>query len=87
MGPPTKPDVLLDDESAAIVAEAINSGGFDGPDDVVRQALRTWKAAGERIASLRTAIDEGANSGPGIPAEDVFSELETRYRRMTSGAA
>jgi antitoxin ParD1/3/4 len=87
MASPNNPDVVLDDESAAIVAEAIGAGGFDGPDEVVRQALRTWKAVGERIAALRTAIDEGGASGAGIPAEDVFSELEARYRSLASGAA
>jgi antitoxin ParD1/3/4 len=70
----------LDDESAAIVAEALTSGEFQRPEQVVRQALRTWKAAEDRLAALRTAIDEGAASGPGVPAEDVFAELELRYR-------
>ncbi|HEY1751167.1 MAG TPA: type II toxin-antitoxin system ParD family antitoxin [Caulobacteraceae bacterium] len=77
----------LDDESAAIVAEALTSGEFDRPEQVVRQALRTWRAAENRLASLRSAIDEGASSGPGLPAEDVFAELETRYRAMLSRPA
>lgn len=77
----------LDEESAAIVDEALTSGEFDRPEQVVRQALRTWRAAGDRLAALRTAIEEGASSGPGIPAEDVFAELETRYRAMLSRPA
>jgi antitoxin ParD1/3/4 len=75
----------LDDESAAIVDEALTSGEFDRPEQVVRQALRTWRAAEDRLASLRSAIEEGATSGPGVPAEDVFAELEMRYRAMLSG--
>jgi antitoxin ParD1/3/4 len=77
----------LDDESAAIVDKALTSGEFDRPEQVVRQALRTWRAAEDRVALLRSAIEEGASSGPGIPAEDVFAELETRYRAMLSGPA
>ncbi len=77
----------LDDESAAIVAEALTSGEFERPEQVVRQALRTWRAASDRMASLRAAIEEGASSGPGVPAEDVFAELEARYRAMLSGPA
>jgi antitoxin ParD1/3/4 len=77
----------LDDESAAIVAEALTSGEFERAEQVVRHALRTWRAAEDRLAALRAAIDEGAASGPGVPAEDVFAELETRYRAMLSGPA
>jgi antitoxin StbD len=34
----------------------------------------------ERLnADLRTAIQEGINSGPSIAAEDVFAELTARY--------
>jgi antitoxin ParD1/3/4 len=76
----------LDDESASILAEAINSGEFERPEQVVKQAVRTWKAAEDRLASLRAAIREGAESGPAIPAEDVFAELEARYRGMLSSA-
>jgi antitoxin ParD1/3/4 len=76
----------LDDESAAIVAEALKSGGFEAPEQAVRQALRTWRDAEERLTSLRAAIEEGASSGPGIPAEDVFAELEARYLAMLSPA-
>jgi putative addiction module CopG family antidote len=69
----------LDDESAAIVAEAIRSGDFEGPKQVVRQALRTWQDAEHRLNTLRAAIEEGAASGPVAPAKDVFTELEMRY--------
>ena len=80
-------DVALDDEAAAIVAEAMGSGAYDAPEQVVNAALRTWKAAEVRISELRAAIEEGASSGPGIPADDVFAELEARYRKMASDAA
>jgi antitoxin ParD1/3/4 len=77
----------LDEESASIVAEAIDSGAFRAPEDVVREALKTWQAAGRRVADLRIAIEEGAASGPGVPAEEVFAELELRYRETASGQA
>jgi antitoxin ParD1/3/4 len=77
----------LDEESAAIVAAALSSGEFERPEQVVRRALRTWKAAEDRLLSLRLAIQEGAESGPGVPSEQVFAELEARYRAMESGAA
>jgi antitoxin ParD1/3/4 len=79
-------NLRLDEESAAIVAEALRSGGFEAPEQVVRQALLTWRDAEDRLTSLRAAIEEGAASGAGIPAEDVFAELEARYRAMLSAA-
>ena len=77
----------LDDESAAIVDAAIGSGEFEAPEQVVRLALQTWKAADDRLHDLRAAIEEGAASGPGVPAENVFAELEARYRAMLSRPA
>jgi len=77
----------LDEESAAIVAAAIRSGDFEGPEQVVRLALRAWRDAEDRLNALRAAIEEGAVSGPGVPAEDVFAELEARYRAMLSSPA
>ena len=79
--------INLDDESAAIVAEAMDTGQYEAPDQVVREALRTWRKAEGRVAALRAAIAEGAASGPGVPAEDVFAELEARYRAMPSPSA
>jgi len=87
MAAPKKLDMTLDEESAAIVADALHAGSFERPEQVVRAALRTWKAAERRLGELRAAIEEGATSGPGIPAEDVFDELEDRYRRMMGKTA
>lgn len=39
-----------------------------------------YEAMLERLnADLRAAIQDGIDSGPAIPAEDVFAELEARY--------
>ena len=37
-------------------------------------------------ADLRTAIQDGIDSGPAIAAEDVFTELNTRYAEPTPPA-
>jgi bifunctional DNA-binding transcriptional regulator/antitoxin component of YhaV-PrlF toxin-antitoxin module len=34
------------------------------------------------IDTLRSAIAEGIASGPGIPADEVFNRLETKYRNL-----
>lgn len=38
-------------------------------------------------ADLRAAIQEGIDSGPGIPAEDVFAELNARYAEVKKPSA
>ena len=34
------------------------------------------------IAALRMEIQKGIDSGPGIPAEQVFDRLEAKYRAL-----
>ena len=42
---------------------------------------------GRLNADLRQAIQEGMDSGPAIPAEDVFAELAARYAGPTAATA
>jgi antitoxin StbD len=47
-----------------------------------------YEAMLERLnADLRQAIREGIDSGPAIPAEDVFAELTARYAEPTAATA
>ena len=32
-----------------------------------------------KLQALREAVDEGVRSGPGIPADEVISDLRARY--------
>ncbi len=45
---------------------------------------QVYEAMLERLnADLRQAIQAGIDSGPAIPAEDVFAELNARYAEPT----
>lgn len=47
-----------------------------------------YEAMLERLnADLRLAIREGIDSGPAIPAEDIFAELNARYAEPKRPAA
>jgi antitoxin StbD len=45
---------------------------------------RVYEAMLERLnADLRQSVQAGIDSGPAIPAEDVFAELKARYAEPT----
>ncbi|EGF92177.1 hypothetical protein ABI_06100 [Asticcacaulis biprosthecium C19] len=51
-----------------------------------RHAQRIIEARDSRreveLEALRKAIDEGINSGPSIPADEVFDRLKAKYQAM-----
>ena len=49
---------------------------------------QVYEAMLERLnADLRAAIQEGMNSGPAVPAEGVFAELNARYAEPVAKSA
>lgn len=75
--------ITMPAEMAATLRQTVAGGEYASTSEVVREALREWARArdSERrdLEALREAIQAGLNSGPGIPAEDVFAELRARY--------
>ena len=49
----------------------------------MREALREWTrrrdVERQDLEALRAAIRAGLDSGPGLPADQVFAELRARY--------
>lgn len=66
----------------------IESGRYSSASEVVRDALRLLEEQEElreaQIKNLREKVQEGINSGPGVPAEEVFSRLEAKYPKLRS---
>ena len=69
----------------ALVRELVESGRYASASEVMRDGLRLLEEREEqrqaKLAALRQAIQEGIDSGPGIPAEEAFAQLKARYRR------
>ena len=65
------------------VRELVSSGRYSSASEVMRDGLRLLedreKERAAKLEWLRNAIQEGIDSGPGIPAEEVFDELLKRY--------
>jgi antitoxin ParD1/3/4 len=68
-----------------LIKEKVESGRYSSASEVVREALRLFEdhemARNFRIETLRRQIDEGRNSGPGRPADEVLDRLEAKYTK------
>lgn len=66
-------------EMAALLRQTVAGGEYASTSEVVREALRDWTrrrdAEQRELAALRDAIRAGIDSGPTIPAEEVYAEL------------
>ncbi len=75
--------VTMPAEMAETLRRTVAGGEYASTSEVVREALREWAHArdAERrdLETLRAAIRAGFDSGPGIPADQVFAELRARY--------
>ena len=70
--------VTVTAEMAAELQRRAAAGGYASTGAIVHEALADWLAhhdEGEDIAALREAIRIGEESGPGLPADEVFDRL------------
>ncbi len=78
--------VELAPEMAADLHAAVAGGEFGSVSEIVAAALEAWQAQraleGWDTGEVRRLVQEGMDSGPGIPAEQVFDRLLARYRAM-----
>ena len=68
---------------AETLRQTVASGGYSSNSEAVCEALLDWlrkRGVTRRDPEdLRAAIKAGLESGPGIPADQVFEELRDRY--------
>lgn len=64
----------------------IQQGRYASASEVIRDGLRALedqeKFREMKLAALRAEIQKGTDSGPGIPAGEVFDKLEAKYAAM-----
>ncbi len=83
--------VTLPADLARTVRASVESGEYPTTSEIMREALSDWsrqRAGGHwDVAALREAVRIGDESGPSIPAEQVYAELRAvidEYRIQTS---
>lgn len=75
--------ITMPAELAETLRQTVAGGEYASTSEVVREALRDWTRSrdAERrdLEALRAAIKAGLDSGPAIPADQIFAELRARY--------
>lgn len=81
--------LALDPRYEKLIEELVSSGRFSSPADVVAAGLSLleMELAAADNDRLRALVREGIDSGPGIPAEEVFARLRHKYAAMPGGGA
>lgn len=75
--------ITMPAELAETLRQTVAGGEYASTSEVVREALREWTrrrdAERQDLEALRAAIKAGLDSGPALPADQVFAELRVRY--------
>ena len=73
------------------IKEQVHSGRYASASEVVRASLRLLQEQDQlrqaRLDALRAEIEHGANSGPGIPADQAFANARGRIAEIAAGTA
>jgi len=77
---------VIGEHFETFIKTQIQQGRYASASEVIRDGLRALedreKFRAMKLEALRAEIQKGADSGPGIPAEEVFGRLETKYKQM-----
>ena len=82
MGAIERLTITVPAEMAAILRSTVEGGEYASTSEIIREAVRDWTRARDadrrELNELRALIREGMESGPSIPADQVFAELREK---------
>jgi antitoxin ParD1/3/4 len=77
--------ITLPTEMAATLRQTVEGGQYASTSEIIREALREWSRRRDQelndLQALREAVKIGDESGPSIPAAEVFTELRQMIAR------
>jgi antitoxin ParD1/3/4 len=75
---------LIVEHFEQFIKSQIQQGPYTGASEGIHEELRALKAREKyraaKLEALRSDIQQGINSGPGRPLEEVAAELHARYQ-------
>ncbi len=75
-------NVSLTPQLEDFIKAKVSSGMYNSASELVREALRLLEERDKiqeiRLEALREAVQKGIDSGPGIPADEVFDRIRAR---------
>lgn len=81
-------NVNLTPKLEEFVHQKVSSGSYNNASEVVREALRLLEERDQereaKLQWLRQAIQEGIDSGPAVPMEDIET-LKAEARKYSAG--
>ena len=87
--PNADPNVVLAPDMAALVREAVESGGYATETEVVEEALREWRLrhalSPRERDTLRALWTEGRAGGPGRLGSIAAIKREARLQSRSTG--
>ena len=79
----------IGDHFEQFIKTQLESGRYSSASEIVRDALRLMEEREQlrqvQLEQLRQQIQAGIDSGPSIPAEEVFDRLSAKYQTMAQG--
>ena len=65
-------NISINKHNQELIKQMIKSGDFSSPDEVVNAALQILEDNRHKLSTLRVDIQEGFDSGPSLPGEQVM---------------
>ena len=75
-------NISLPEAMKGFIDTQLKTGGYGSTSEYVRELIRKDQIA-KAEAKLRDMLMDGLNSGPGIPADQFFTELKARLHTRT----
>ena len=77
----------LGDKLEAVVEELVRNGRYNSKSEVLREGVRLVQEREAALRELHGKLDSALadmKAGRGRPADEVFDELEAKYRAVTA---
>jgi len=85
-----KISITLPPDMLSLIKEKVKDGVYASTSEVIREAMRLWQKQEEehhtRLAILRARLERSAQSGPPVPLERAFYELEQTHKQRIKAA-